>query len=49
MQIRIFIMDGYDLYWVDGDERSSLMLSFETLEDAEYAYAAWNDFIEGVI
>lgn len=46
MEFKIFGMDGYDLYWVDGLERSDLM-EFDTLEDALWAQIVWENFLRG--
>ena len=47
MEIRIFQYDVADLYWVDGNERSGLELSFDSLQDAVWAKCVWENFIAG--
>lgn len=47
MQIRIFMYDVADLYWVDGAERSGLELEFSSVLDAVWAMCVWENFING--
>lgn len=50
-QIRIWTMDGFDLYWRDyeDDESGGLDLSFDTYEDAYWAQQVWMNFVYGNI
>lgn len=47
-EIRIFCMDGYDLYIVDGGERSTLLLEFDDEQDAIDVANHWANWIVGL-
>jgi len=46
MRIGIWPYDGFDLFYYDENEQSSPLLSFNTLEDAEWARDCWLAFIK---